>query len=118
MEIARQVHADELKGLPDSVPLQFVPGGWRRALFRKDGRIDQPLWEIALAFAVRDALRSGDLYLSESRHHVSFWNLVYDANRWTEERPQAYLDLSLPSDSNEALPQLQHEFDQVATDFR
>jgi hypothetical protein len=116
--MARQLHRGECKSLPDSVPLQFVPGGWRRALFRKDGRIDQPLWEIALAFAVRDALRSGDLYLSESRHHVSFWNLVYDVNRWTEERPQAYLDLSLPSDSNEALPQLQHEFDQVATDFR
>ena len=117
MEIARQVHADELKGLPDSVPLQFVPGGWRRALFRKDGRIDQPLWEIALAFAVRDALRSGDLYLSESRHHVSFWNLVYDANRWTEERPQAYLDLNLPREGNEVLIRLQVEFDQAAAEF-
>jgi Domain of unknown function (DUF4158) len=118
VELARQVHAGELKSLPDSVPLQFVPGGWRRAVFGKDGRIDQPLWEIALAFAVRDALRSGDLYLPESRHHVSFWNLVYDANHWAEEHPQAYLDLNLPSAGKEALTWLQSEFDQAAADFR
>jgi hypothetical protein len=89
VEIARHLHAGNLKSLPDAVPLQFVPGGWRRALVLKDGGIDRPLWEIALAFAVRDALRSGDLYLPESRHHVSFWHLVYDADRWAEGRSQA-----------------------------
>jgi predicted DNA-binding transcriptional regulator YafY len=27
-------------------------------------------------------LRSGDLYLAESRRHVSFWHLVYEEPRW------------------------------------
>jgi hypothetical protein len=31
-------------------------------------------------------LRSGDLYLAESRRHVSFWHLVYEEPRWNQER--------------------------------
>ena len=37
---------------------------------------------------MRDALRSGDLYLEESRHHVSFWNLVHGTERWERERAE------------------------------
>ena len=69
---------------------------------------------VALAFAVRDALRGGDLYLADSRHHVSFWNLVYDETRWQEERHQAYVTLQLPSDADRALAQLHTDFARVA----
>ena len=51
--------------------------------------------EIALGFALRDALRSGDIYLPESRRHVSFLNLVYDESQWAQERSGAYKQLSL-----------------------
>ena len=41
---------------------------------------------ISLALAVRDALRSGDLYLPDSRHHVSFSNLIYNEQLWERDR--------------------------------
>jgi hypothetical protein len=62
---------------------------------------------------VRDALRSGDLYLEESRHHVSFWNLVHSAERWERERAAAYVELALPPEPAAALDRLRTEFDQV-----
>ncbi len=61
-----------------------------------------------------DALRSGDLYLPDSRHHVSFWNLVYDAERWERERPKAYADLRVASDADRAIEQLREEFHRAA----
>ena len=62
-------------------PDDFVPPGWRVSLYRDKGKADQAdrrLWELALAMAMRDALRGGGLYLPESRHHVSFSNLIYN----------------------------------------
>lgn len=108
-DLALQLHRGELPDLPRHAPVGFVPAGWRSALRRKDGRPDRRLWEIALAFAFRDALRAGDLYLPESRHHVSFWNLVYDERRWEEERPRAYAELGLPSEADRALEALREE---------
>ena len=39
----------------------------------------------SLAFAVRDALRAGSLFLVQSRDHVSFWSLVHDDRSWQAE---------------------------------
>jgi TnpA family transposase len=63
-----------------------------------------------LAIAIRDALRSGDLHLAESRKHVSFWNLVYDEKKWEKEKPKAYSSLALPSKANELFDELRNEY--------
>ena len=64
----------------------------------ENGKVDRRIWEISLALAVRDALRAGNLFLAESRDHVSFWNLIYDDRRWQESRVEAYRHLDLPTD--------------------
>ncbi len=117
IDLARRLGAGEISRLPPSAPIYFVPGAWRRAALKEDGQIDKSLWEITLAFAVRDALRAGDLYLPESRHHVSFWNLVYDAAHWREARASAYVKLNLPHQAEPVLERLRTEFDQVAKGF-
>lgn len=66
------------------------PAAWRKALGPAGSRPRRALWEIALAFAMRDALRSGDLFLAASRRHVSFWNLVTGERRWAEAKENAY----------------------------
>lgn len=113
VELTRGHLARKRKTLPRDAPMNFVPAGWRKGVM-KDGKIDQQLWEIALAFAMRDALRSGDLYLPGSRHHVSFWNLVYDHQRWVDERDAAYVRLGLPSEPERSLVRLGKEFDDAA----
>lgn len=64
-----------------------VPAAWRSVLRDVKERIDSV--EHALALAVSEALGSGDLYLPESRQHVSFWNIVYGANSWKDRRAAA-----------------------------
>ena len=114
LALARALNRGERKELPLEAPVQFIPAAWRSASKRDDGTIDRPLWEIALALAVRDALRSGDLYLPESRRHVSFWNLLTEEGQWTEQRESAYAALALPSEADRVLERLAREFDDVA----
>jgi hypothetical protein len=77
-------------------PCGFVPAAWRPFLV-EGGKVDRRIWEISLAYAIRDALRAGNLFLAQSREHVSFWNLVYDERRWQETRGEAYGRLDLPA---------------------
>jgi TnpA family transposase len=63
---------------------------------------------------VRDNLRSGDLYLAESRKHGQFWNLVYEDSRWSAERERGYSRLSLPSRTEPVWQHLELELDRAA----
>jgi hypothetical protein len=111
--ILRELDAGARAMVKPDDPHGFVPAAWRPYLV-ENGKIDRPIWEISLAFAIRDALRAGNLFLAESREHVSFWNLIYDERRWQETRNEAYGRLGLPSEPQAFLDQLVAALDQAA----
>lgn len=97
IEIVRRLDDGELTSLPADAPTSFVPGELRRALRRSpSGPLQRNAWEMGLALALRDALRSGDLYLPQSKQHVSFWDLLISETRWKQEGADPYMDLQQP----------------------
>lgn len=114
LEVARTLNVRGARDLPRDAPTEFIPKGWKAAFPAPGCAPDRRLWEIALAFAVRDALRSGDVYLPDSRRHVSFWNLCYGQGQWTEQRTSAYAQLGLSTEADGVLDGLAREFDLVA----
>jgi TnpA family transposase len=112
IEILRALDAGTRGALTTDDPHGFVQADWRPHLIT-GGKLDRAIWEIALAFAVRDALRAGSLFLVQSRDHVSFWNLVYDDRKWQQTREQAYQRLDLPTDGRVFLTKLTAEFDRA-----
>jgi len=113
IEIVRALDTGARTAVTQDDPCAFVPPDWRPYLV-ENGKVDRRTWEVALALAVRGAVRAGGLFLTESREHVSFWNLIYDNRNWQEHRPQAYRQLDLPADPNDFLNQLLAEFDYAA----
>jgi hypothetical protein len=118
LSLVRSLDAGEEEELPAETPIRFVPAAWSSALEKEPGAIDRQVWELALAVGVRDALRAGTLYLPESRRHVSFWNLVYDEERWEEAREEAYVGLELPTEPEDELSRLTRDFDAAAGRFQ
>jgi TnpA family transposase len=113
VESLRALDAGTRGPLATDDPHGFVQTDWRSYLV-SDGKLDRAIWEVSLAFAVRDALRAGSLFLAHSRDHVSFWNLVYDDRSWQQTREQAYQRLDLPTDGQTFLARLGAELDQAA----
>ena len=113
IEIARALNAGARVSLAPEDPSDFVSAGWRPYLV-ENGKVDRRIWEMALAFAARDALRAGSLFLSESRQHVSFWNLIYDRRNWQEHRPRVYQQLNLPAAPHDFRCRLVAEFERAA----
>ena len=96
IEIIRKLDSGELKKLRSSVPTTFIPRELRPALKDKFGNINRNAWELGLAMAIKDALRSGDLYLPQSKQYVSFWDLMLNESQWQETREASYLELQQP----------------------
>jgi TnpA family transposase len=114
IELIRALDADQTRELPSNAPIGFVPMGWRHVVLRKAAAPDRRMWELALAIAVREALRSGDLYLPQSRRHVNYSDMMYDHMRWQNDRHAAYLELNLPTMPQGVVQHLQQEFDAMA----
>lgn len=113
---ARQYNTGALKRIPADSPCRFVPRRWRKMLHTTDGLINPRTWEIALCLAIREALKSGDLFLPAARHYVSFWNLVYSDQKWNVEKKRVSSDQGFILDPTHILKRLTAEFDQtVAT---
>ena len=113
IDILRALDAGTRGPLTPADPHSFVQADWRPYLIA-DGKLDRHIWEISLAFAVREALRAGSLFLAQSRDHVSFWSLIHDDRSWQVGRAQAYQDLGLPTDPQEFLAKITASFDQAA----
>lgn len=96
IHLVRQLDAGELRKLPDDVPTCFMPKELRNSLQGKDGKIQRSAWELGLAMAMKEALRSGDLFVPKSKQHVSFWDLMLNPYRWQDTREAAYTDLQQP----------------------
>ena len=114
IKVLRKLDSGELKALPDGVECSFVPEKFQKRLYANPTGIDRRTWEICLALALRDALRAGDIYLPESRRHVSFWELCYDRSAWQQQRLIAYRKLGLPVEADTATAKLVGEFTQTA----
>lgn len=96
IRLVRQLDCGDLKKLPQTASAAFVPQELRRTLKNQAGILNRNAWEMGLALAIKDALRSGDLYLPQSKQHVSFWDLMLSETRWQQVRTSSFEALQQP----------------------
>ena len=111
IQFVRQLDDGDLKKLPENTPTAFIPRELRRSLKDQTGNINRNVWKMGLALAMKDALRSGDLYLPQSKQHVSFWDLTLNEPNWDETKHTVYTELQqpLPHEVRSAISSQFHE---------
>lgn len=68
LESLRRLNRRGHRTLPLNAPLDFAHARWRIRIL-KYGKPDRQSWEIGLLFDLRNALRSGDIWLADSRRY-------------------------------------------------
>lgn len=115
INIIRKLDNGELKKLPAKPPTAFIDKQLAKGLYDKDGQIKRSIWELGVAIAMKDALKSRDLYIPESKKYVSFWDLIYSEPKWLKERQQAYKSLNLKENPYEVAEDVRNKFHNTAT---
>ncbi|APC96158.1 Tn3 family transposase [Francisella tularensis subsp. novicida] len=96
INIIRDLDAGKIKILPSNAPHNFATKDLSSRL-KDNNKINRNAWELSVAIEMREKLRSGDLYLAESRQHIPFWNMMIDDLTWENVRQQAPNELGLSS---------------------
>jgi TnpA family transposase len=116
IDLVRKLDAGDLTRLPPTAPTNFVPKELRRALKDQEGNLNRNAWEMGLTLAIKDAMRSGDLYLPQSKQYVSFWDLTLSEPRWQEVKTSSFDALQQPQkhEAKAVLTQQFHEASDLA----
>lgn len=91
------------------VPTSFIENPWKKALYNKLNQINRKAWEIGLFFAVKKGLRTGNLYLPQSRYYRDFWSPLYNSKQWKKERTIHYKELNVPDQGKNIIAKLKKE---------
>lgn len=111
IETYKGYHKEEAK-INRRTASEFIDNTWRKALINKSGRLNRKVWEIGLFFAAKKELKSGNLYLPQSRFYRDFWAPLYSKKKWKEDRAEEYKELNAKEDPKEVMELISEEFNQ------
>lgn len=70
--------------MPSNAPTDFIKSRWNSVVFKNDGQIDKIFYEFAVASELKNALRSGDLWVSGSKQYKDFEEYLIDPKTYKE----------------------------------
>ncbi len=92
--VFRSLNAAKRRTLPDDVPLDFVADHWRRFVMPQ-GEPQRRPYELCTLSTLRDKLRSGDIYLPNSRRYTDPERFLIPRATWPQLKTDICQELDL-----------------------
>jgi len=107
LELLRELNATAGRRVPSDAPTDFVPTRWRGYLQRTaaegDAKAYRHYWELTVLLGLRDALRSGDVFVPGSRRYADPASYLMTPAQWETQRLEFCHLVGKPADPAEAL---------------
>ena len=94
IEVFRALNTTKRRTLPDDVPVDFVPDHWQRFV-APEGQPKRRAYELCTLSTLRDKLRSGDIYLPNSRRYTDPETFLIPRSEWLTLRTDVCQQLDL-----------------------
>jgi hypothetical protein len=117
VEILRELNVSGARRVPDDAPDGFVPARWRGYLdtAAKSGNSSayRHYWELCTLLALRDGLRTGDVYVPGSRRYSDPAAYLLTPDKWVLQRTEFCQLVGKPADPTRALAAAEDELDEA-----
>ena len=121
VEILAGLYAAKARKVPDGAPDGFVPARWAGYLetARKAGDVTafRHYWELCVLMALRDGLRSGDVYVPGSRRYADPASFLLTPQQWEPQRLEFCHLVSRPAAAADALALADDELHAALSDL-
>ena len=103
LETIKKLNSEGKRKVPDNTSLAFVPQSW--LTYVSNGEINRRYYEISALWALRRALRSGDIWVKNSRRYADPETYLIPRDKWPTVRSESCHLLGLPEKGEERLLQ-------------
>ncbi|AOT05767.1 Tn3 family transposase [Arthrobacter sp. U41] len=102
IEVLRTMNADSARKVPDDAPRGFVKPRWAKLVVTEDG-VDRRYYELCALSELKNALRSGDVWVQGSRQFKDFEEYLVPAGVFSDLLASGGLPLAVATDCEEYL---------------
>ncbi len=120
IELLREMNAGNARKLPDDAPVEFIRERWAK-LILTEGGLDRRYYELCALAELKNALRSGEIWVEGSRQFKNFNEYMVPAQKFAALKEAQELALAIDPDCEEylqirlaALHEELHRVDQLA----
>ncbi len=103
VEIIRTMNMTGKTRVPDDAPVDFIHKSWLPHLRGPKGTLVRKYYEISTLWHLRQALRSGDVWVENSRRYADPESYLIPREQWPSMREEACKILDLPLDGAERI---------------
>ena len=96
IQLLRDLNEANKRKLPDDAPLGFIPKTLRPFVEAEEGTVNKRAWECALLAAIRDDIRSGNIFVQKSKRFGRFYNFFISDATWQTMKTGFFERASLP----------------------
>jgi TnpA family transposase len=97
VETLRALNTDNTRKVPKDAPTSFVKKRWESLVFTADG-VDRRFWELCALSELKNALRSGDIWVQGSRQFRDFDEYLLPARKFASLRQAGALPVAVVTD--------------------
>ncbi len=109
--LLRKLDADNKRKISKDAPKDFIPAKWTNYVFDDQGEIVRRYYEMCLLWQLRRALRSGDIWLENSRRYANPESYLIPQEKWSSLRHEVGQMLQLPFRGKDRLQQQREALD-------
>ena len=102
VEVIKDMNARQARKVPENAPTSFVRKRWD-SLVRTPEGLDRRFYELCVLSELKNALRSGDIWVQDSRQFKDFEDYLLPRPRFAGLRDQGALDLPIEIDCDRFL---------------
>ena len=108
LDLVHEIHLGRRRKLPDDAPTEFISEPWQPYV-QSGQKIDRRYYELAALWLLRQKLRSGDIYLAQSRRFSELETYFIPPKEWSLCRDEVVNLTGTPIDARLRLAERESE---------
>lgn len=99
VQLLKNMNQNGSRKIPDDAPMSFVSPFWQPYLKGNNNKLNRHYYEMSVLWELRNALRSGEVWLENSRRYKDPESYLIPRNQWPGIKEEAEKLLKLPSNN-------------------
>lgn len=108
LQLIHEIHQGQRRKLPDTAPTDFIPKSWRAYVLETEPSNWRD-YELAALWVLRQQLRSGDIYLLQSRRFSELATYLIPETDWPVKRQELVRLTGTPTEAGTRLQEREQE---------